>query len=188
MTSTSERIALVPLKSFASAKRRLRVHLSDEETAALVKQLAMGVLVACRPLTTWIVTDDADIEEFAAEIGLHAFRPSRPGLNEGVFEAYRLASEDFAHVVVIHADIAAPDGLGSFDYGEGITLFTDHTGLGSNVLSLPTGIDFAFHYGVDSASCHIAESHRLGMEPRVIKDSPWRFDIDLPQDLTRPWN
>ncbi|CAB4868350.1 unannotated protein [freshwater metagenome] len=179
----SKRIALVPLKSFASAKQRLRVHLSDEDTAALVEQLAIGVLTASRPLTTWIVTDDADIEQFAAEVGLRAFRPSRPGLNEGVLEAYRQASEDFAHVVIIHGDIAAPDGLGSFDYGEGITLFTDHTGLGSNVLALPTGIDFVFQYGVESASRHIGESRRLGIEPLVINGSPWRFDIDSPEDL-----
>jgi 2-phospho-L-lactate/phosphoenolpyruvate guanylyltransferase len=182
----SERIALVPLKSFATAKQRLRTHLSDQKTAALVEQLAKGVLMACRPLTTWIVTDDADVEQFAAGLGLQVFRPSRPGLNEGVVEAYHRASHDFECVVIAHADIAEPTGLGSYDYGEGITLFTDHTGLGSNVLSLPTGLDFTFHYGVDSASCHIAESHRLGIKSRVIRDSPWRFDIDCPEDLSGP--
>jgi len=177
------RIALVPLKSFATAKQRLRAHLSDTATAQLVEELALGVLAACRPLTTWIVTDDEDIEEFAARHGLATFRPSRQGLNEGVREAYRTASEQFEHAVVIHADLAHPENLGIFEYGNSITLFPDHLGLGSNVLALPTGMDFEFQYGPDSASCHISESRRLGVEPHVIRDSPWRFDIDCPEDL-----
>ncbi len=178
-----DRIALVPLKSFATAKQRLRAHLSDGATAQLVEELALGVLVACRPLTTWIVTDDEDIEEFAAQRGLTAFRPSHQGLNEGVSEAYLKASEQFAHVVIIHADLAQPANLGLFEFGDSISLFTDHLGLGSNVLALPTGMDFKFQYGPDSANCHIAESRRQGIEPHVIKDSPWRFDIDSPEDL-----
>jgi len=183
-TSARYRIALIPLKSFATAKQRLRAHLSDAATAQLVEELALGVLAACRPLTTWIVTDDADIEEFAALHGLAAFRPSRQGLNEGVREAYRTASEQFGHAVVIHADLAHPENLGLFEYGNNITLFPDHLGLGSNVLALPTGLDFKFQYGPDSASCHISESRRLGFEPHVIRDSLWRFDVDSPEDLS----
>jgi len=182
-TDTRHRIALVPLKSFATAKQRLRAHLSDGATAQLVEELALGVLAACKPLTTWIVTDDEDIEEFAAQHGLTAFRPSHQGLNEGVSEAYLKASEQFAHVVIIHADLAQPENLGLFEFGDSISLFTDHLGLGSNVLALPTGMDFKFQYGPDSANCHIAESRRQGIEPHVIKDSPWRFDIDSPEDL-----
>lgn len=181
--STRDRIALIPLKSFATAKQRLRAHLSDEATAELVEKLAIGVLAASEPLTTWIVTDDVDIEQFAIRHGLTTFRPTRPGLNEGVREAYRAASDVFAHAVIIHADLANPQHLGQFDFGEGVTLFTDHLGLGSNVLALPTGLDFVFQYGPDSAQCHVAESRRLGIEPRVINDSPWRFDIDSPEDL-----
>jgi len=179
------RIALVPLKSFATAKQRLRAHLSDVATAQLVEELALGVLAACQPLPTWIVTDDEDIEEFAARHDLVTFRPSRQGLNEGVREAYRSASDEFAHAVVIHADLAHPENLGHFEYSNSITLFPDHTGLGSNVLALPTGLDFEFQYGPDSASCHISESRRLGFEALVIRDSLWRFDIDSPEDLPR---
>ena len=181
--STRDRIALIPLKPFATAKQRLRAHRSDQATAALVEKLALGVLAASEPLVTWIVTDDVDIEQFAIQHGLTTFRPSRPGLNDGVREAYRTASEGFAHAVIIHADLAHPQHLGQFDFGEGVTLCTDHLGLGSNVLALPTGLDFVFQYGADSAQCHIAESRRLGIEPHVINDSPWRFDIDSPEDL-----
>ncbi len=183
-TSAQDRIALIPLKSFATAKQRLRTHLSDMATAKLVEQLALGVIAATEPLPTWIVTDDIEIEEFAAQHGLTAFRPTRPGLNVGIQEAYRAARQEFAHAVIIHADLAQPHDLGQFDFGEAVMLFTDHLGLGSNVLALPTGLDFVFHYGEASALSHIAESRRLGFEPQVVGDSPWRFDIDSPEDLS----
>lgn len=182
-TAKYDRIALVPLKSFATAKQRLRTHLSDGATAELVKNLAMDVLNACKPLPTWVVTDDTDIEEFAYQLELETFHPSRPGLNAGVQEAYQAAGDQFANAVIIHADLAQPENLGHFDFGHSITLFTDHLGLGSNVLALPTGLDFVFQYGPDSARGHLAECQRLGFEPRVVNDSPWRFDIDSPEDL-----
>ncbi len=183
-TSARNRIALIPLKSFATAKQRLRVQLSDTATAALVERLALGVIVATEPLPTWIVTDDVEIEAFAAHHGVTSFHPSRPGLNEGIQEAYHAAHQEFAHAVIIHADLAQPHHLGQFDFPEGITLFTDHLGLGTNVLALPTGLEFVFRYGSDSARSHVTEGRRLGFEPQIINDSPWRFDIDSPEDLS----
>jgi 2-phospho-L-lactate guanylyltransferase len=83
----------------------------------------------------------------------------------------------------VHGDLRSPEGLGSFNPVEGITIVTDHHGRGTNVLALPTGLDFHFAYGSDSAQLHVLEAQRLGIDVTLIKDSPWRFDVDEPSDL-----
>jgi len=67
----------------------------------------------------------------------------------------------------------------------GITIVTDHHGLGTNVMALPTGLDFHFAYGGHSASLHQREAERVGVELTVVTNSPWRFDVDEPRIWTR---
>jgi 2-phospho-L-lactate guanylyltransferase len=64
-----------------------------------------------------------------------------------------------------------------------VTIVTDHHGTGTNVLALPTGLDFHFSYGANSASLHRREAERLGCPVTTVSDSPWRFDVDEPDDL-----
>lgn len=179
-------LVLVPLKSFSTAKQRLRATLSETETAELAKRLAVQVIEQCAPLPLWIISDDSDIAEFARVRGLELFRPSAPGLNLGITEAYQAAAPKFRRVVIVHGDIANPVGLGTENFDDGISLYTDHHGTGTNVLSLPTGLPFVFGYGPGSAQHHEATARKLGVTLRVISDSPWRFDIDTPEDLARP--
>jgi len=72
-----------------------------------------------------------------------------------------------------------------FEPADGVTIVTDHHGTGTNVLTLPTGLDFHFSYGADSASAHHREAERLGCRVALVTDSPWRFDVDEPEDLGR---
>ena len=177
-------LVLLPLKSFATAKQRLRGALNESETAELVERLAVEVIRACAPLPLWIISDDSDIGEFARQRGLELFQPNAPGLNPGVTEAYQAAAATYRRVVVVHGDIAKPYGLGSHEFGDGISIFTDHHGTGTNVLSLPTDLPFKFGYGPGSAQLHEKVARDLSADVDVIVDSPWRFDIDTPEDLT----
>jgi 2-phospho-L-lactate guanylyltransferase (CobY/MobA/RfbA family) len=54
------------------------------------------------------------------------------------------------------------------------------------VLVVPTDLEFHFRYGEDSAGKHRDEAERLGVLCRMVTDSPWRFDVDEPSDVTRP--
>jgi len=176
-------VALVPIKDFRSAKGRLRSQLGDEETSQLARALAHEVLTALQPLPVLVVTDDLDVAEFAAELGARVHQQRRSGLNAAVSEGYLTLGASAEHVVVVHSDLAQPAGLGSYPYADGVAIWTDHAGQGTNVLSLPAGLDFTFAYGEGSAPRHRALARELGFEPQWITESPWALDIDEPSDL-----
>jgi len=173
---------LVPLKRFDVAKDRLRQ--SGVSDATLVaKQLAIGVLDACRPRDVIVIGESSEIADFARERGLESFESTATSLNEAVTLAYRSTADRYDRVFIVHGDLRYPAGLGTFIPGLGITIVTDHHGTGTNVLILPTRLDFHFSYGPDSAHRHLDEALRLGQQSTFLRDSPWRFDVDESDDL-----
>jgi 2-phospho-L-lactate guanylyltransferase len=177
------RVVLVPLKRFDSAKSRLRSALSDNEVTELTMRLARGVLEAARPLPTVVVCDDEEVANFARGCRAEVFLSSDQSLNGSVRDAY-YDIEGYDQFIIVHGDLSRPKGLGSFEPAIGVTIVTDHHLTGTNVLSLPADLDFHFSYGKDSARLHELEAQRLGVPLKVITDSPWRFDVDEPKDLT----
>lgn len=173
---------VVPLKEFARAKTRLR----DGGVANVdskIRDMAIQVFSACRPRPLYVSCESDDVEAFARENSITPLRSSSTTLNEAVTHAYGELSQEFRRIMIVHADLRHPDGLSSFDPLDGATIVTDHHGCGTNVLALPTGLDFTFRFGVNSAHAHESEARRLGISVRVQYDSPWRFDVDEPQDL-----
>ena len=173
---------VVPLKQFDLAKERLRAGGTNDVTS-LARTLAVGVLRNCAPRHVVVVSESADVSRFAEEHDAEVWHSTASSLNEAVQGAYEGLSDRFERLLIVHGDLRTPGGLGSFDPAAGITIVTDHHGLGTNVLALPTGLDFHFAYGIDSASLHVREAERLGVEVTLIEDSPWRFDVDEPSDL-----
>jgi 2-phospho-L-lactate guanylyltransferase len=175
-------VVLVPIKQFSIAKSRLRDVLGDDDVEVLARQLAERVLRATRPLRTLVVCDDDEVAAFAAERDVDVVRTNEPTLNGAVTEAYRQLV-DVDQVIVVHADLKRPHGLGAFRPGPGVTVVTDHHRTGTNVLALPARVDFHFAYGEGSAHRHRVEAERLGLECTVVTDSPWGYDVDEPRDL-----
>jgi 2-phospho-L-lactate guanylyltransferase len=176
------RVVLVPLKNFSDAKSRLREVLSEHDVETLTQDLARTVLEAAKPYETMVVCDDDDVADFAIQCGAGVFRATARSLNGAVSEAY-VSLLEYDQAIIVHADLRDPQGLGGYQPGPNITLVTDHHGTGTNVLSLPTGLDFHFSYGKGSAERHRHEAQRLGITCEVTVDSPWRFDVDEPDDL-----
>ena len=177
------RVVVVPLRSFDSAKSRLRAA-GTSNVASIAEQLARAVLASCKPLPVVVVCETDDIERFAVANGAAVLRSPHTGLNAAVTFAYEHLAHDYHRLAIAHGDLRFPDGLGRFEPTAAVTIVADRHGTGTNVLSLPTGLPFRFHYGPGSARRHAREAERLGLEVVTITDSPWRFDVDVPEDLT----
>lgn len=174
---------VLPLKAFDLAKERLRVGGTDGVTQ-LAQAMALAVLESCAPRRVVVVSESGAITRFAMKHGADVYESSSTSLNEAVQGAYEAIGERFKRLIIVHGDLRHPMGLGLFDPKPGITIVTDHHGTGTNVLALPTGLDFRFTYGFDSAHRHEDEARRLGLALHIVTDSPWRFDVDEPSDLT----
>lgn len=173
---------VLPLKTFELAKERLRVGGTDEVTQ-LARAMALAVLQSCAPRRVVVLSESDAISHFAKEHGADVYESSSTSLNEAVQGAYQVVGEHFERLIIVHGDLRRPEGLGLFDPKPGVTIVTDHHGTGTNVLALPTGLNFRFFYGPDSAHRHEAEALRLGVDFHVVANSPWRFDVDEPSDL-----
>ena len=173
---------VVPLKRFDLAKNRLR-RSEGLDVTALAHQLATSVIQHSAPHHVIVVSESREVSEFARALGTEVFESRARDLNEAVQGACATLGDRFKQVMVVHGDLRYPSGLGSFFPDAGITIVTDHHQRGTNVLALPTGVDFKFSYGPDSRRRHESEADRLGLECRVITNSPWSFDVDEPHDL-----
>jgi len=178
-------VFVVPIKSFDIAKERLRLG-GVPDVTSLARKLALGVLESCSPRQVIVVSESSDVTSFAREHGADVFESTASGLNEAVQGAYEQLSSRFARIIIVHGDLRHPEGLANFQPDEGVTVVTDHLGLGTNVLVVPTMIDFRFCYGSNSASLHGREAQRLDIDFHLITDSQWRFDVDEPSDLAGP--
>jgi 2-phospho-L-lactate guanylyltransferase len=178
------RAVLVPVKSFAEAKRRLGASITDGERLALVQSMAERVLAAASPLAVAVVCDDTAVADWARSRGaLVVWEPGR-GLN-GAVEAgvERLAGVGVTEVTVAHGDLPMAAGLGVLEPFCGITLVPDHRGDGTNVVRLPVRSGFRFSYGPGSFERHLAECRRIGIPSQVVHSPGLSFDVDWPADL-----
>ncbi|HQU26497.1 MAG TPA: hypothetical protein PLS29_05640 [Acidimicrobiales bacterium] len=174
---------IVPLRSFARAKSRLRA-VPGLDVDRLVEELARAVVLAARPRDTVVATDDVGVARWARGLGA-AVVLAPPGLNAAVEAAYRELGDATDVAVVAHGDLADPAGLGDFCPDVGVTVVADHRGTGTTVLAVPTGVGFRFSFGPSSRTLHELEAARLELPWRTVTDSPWRFDVDEPNDLER---
>ncbi len=173
---------VVPLKDFEVAKGRLRQG-EGLNAAEIAEKLARGVIASSAPRHVIVLSEDPRVSAFALSLGAEVRETRATGLNPAVQDAYRALHDRFERLIVAHGDLSRPAGLGTFETLPGITLFADRHGKGTNVLVLPTGLDFHFAYGPQSLRRHVGEAERLKVAYRVVLDSPWRFDVDEPSDL-----
>ncbi len=178
-------VFVVPLKRFDVAKERLRRG-GVENVTGLASDLATAVIESCAPRQVIVLSESSEVTRFALERGVEVLESGATSLNEAVQGAYERLRERFDRIIVVHGDLRDPRGLAEFEPDIGVTIVTDHLFRGTNVLVVPTGLAFHFRYGDNSAESHRAEAERLGVSYRMVTDSPWRFDVDEPGDMTAP--
>ncbi|MEA2716671.1 MAG: 2-phospho-L-lactate/phosphoenolpyruvate guanylyltransferase [Actinomycetota bacterium] len=176
---------LLPVKSFAEAKRRLAPALAPPERARLARAMATSVLLSAVPLPAAVVCDDADVAAWARDLGaLVVWEPER-GLNRAVEAGVeRLGAAGARRVIVAHADLPLARDLRWVGRFAGVTLVPDRRGGGTNAICVPTGAGFTFSYGPGSFARHGAEAHRLGLPLRVVREPSLAADVDVPADLS----
>ena len=175
---------LVPVKAFAAAKRRLAPALPPEERAVLARVMAETVVAAADGLPVAVVADDPEVVAWARGLGLLVLWEPGRGLNGAVHAGVdQLRAAGVEQVVVAHADLPLADHLGWVAAFPGVTLVPDRRDDGTNVLGVPTDVDFRFAYGPGSFRRHLDEVGRLGLPVRIVRAPRLSHDVDVPADL-----
>ena len=111
------------------------------------------------------------------------------GLNPAVtaavaaLETADTSGDGLGHVVIAHADLPHAETLDGLAEAGTVTIVPDRHRDGTNVMALPLGMGFEFHYGPGSFEAHCAEALRCGLDLRVRRVVALEFDIDTPDDL-----
>lgn len=177
---------LIPIKSFDLAKGRLSEAVEPARRAALAEHMATTVIAAARHLTVWVVCGDHAVADFARANGANViWRPPR-GLNRAIEDGTEhLLARGFTRAIIAHADLPLATDLTFLDATDDtVRLIPDRRDDGSNVLSIPLGHGFRFHYGPGSAAAHRAEAKRAGLSFETIIDEHLGWDVDVPEDLS----
>ena len=175
---------LIPLRSLHAGKLRLAQAIDDAERAQLIERMAERVVAAAHDLDVLVVHDDPAVADWAHDLNARAFRPETPGLNRAVTEGRdHLASLGYRTIIIAHADLPRAIDLRVMLTGDPITVVPDRHGDGTNVMCLPTALDFSFAYGPGSFAAHSAIANNLGIEPVIIDAPDLAWDVDHPDDL-----
>lgn len=193
MGATDACAVLLPVKAFHRAKVRLAAALGPSERAALARTMATTVLVAAAPLPVFVVCDDDAVAAWAHEHGAEVLWRPGLGLNAAVRDGFdAIAADGARRVIVAHADLPHADDVASLASIPGITLVPDRHDDGTNVIVLPTAVDFTFSYGPQSFARHLAEAHRTAaladppLTVQVERRPRLGWDVDEPGDLVAP--
>lgn len=181
MTTTA---VLIPVKAFGISKLRLAAALDPEQRALLARDMATHVVLAAHDLPVSVVCDDLEVAAWAESVGATVIWSPAKGLNGAVTDGVAsLAGQGIDRVIVSHADLPLASDLRPVDEFPGVTLVPDRHDDGTNVISLPAGAGFRFHYGPSSYRLHTEEARRRGLEVRMLADPDLGFDLDTPTDL-----
>lgn len=183
---------LIPVKGFRLAKGRLADRLDAAERSDLARAMASQVVKAAGSFDVRIVCDNDDVAEWARAAGAAVLWTDAGGLNPAITAAVAALEAEFGpsdgaagpgHVLIAHADLPHAETLDGLAEAGTVTIVPDRHLDGTNVMALPLGTGFQFHYGPGSFGAHCAEALLCGLDLRVRRVTALEFDIDTPDDL-----
>jgi 2-phospho-L-lactate guanylyltransferase len=180
-------LVLIPVKSFSRAKARLSPALDGAARAQLAERLATGVVTAVAAaagaVRVVVVGDDPSVARWAEGLGARGITVVGD-LNVAATEGLSLARrEGFERALLAHGDLLHPGALPGLIEAEDAVIVPDRHREGTNVIALPTRLEFPFSYGPGSFSRHVAAAAALGIGLRVVDDLTLGVDVDTPEDL-----
>jgi 2-phospho-L-lactate guanylyltransferase len=185
--------AVVPIKSFTSAKSRLGDRLDPEQRACLAQISAERVLQALSA-TEAIDARIAVVEEQAAgRLALvHKFevmtRPDLWGQSAAVeagFEEARRHGADTLLTISADVPLTRPRDVDALLKSPPpvLVMVSDRQGLGTNALRISSPLSMRLHFGPDSLRQHQREAELLQIPVKVIDNRRLRLDLDTGDDL-----
>ena len=180
-------VVLVPVKAFTDAKARLASVLGGAERERLARWTSARVLAAAGELPTYVACDDDEVAAWATEHGASILWHPGVGLNAAVNDSVaELRDAGVTDVIVAHGDLPRAHSLAALAQPGTLTLVPDRRGDGTNVIALPTDMEFRFAYGPGSFQRHLGSAIAAGLSVRVRRDPLLALDIDTPSDLAHP--
>lgn len=184
------RLAVVPQKSFASAKARLRSVLPDGERARIAETMATHVIdTLVSVLPTAVVSDDPDVLDLAEAHGAWPIVESGGGLNSAVADAVWEAQGLAVHTLaVVAGDLARLDvddvyALLRLPSRPGVVVAPDRSGTGTNALVLSPPEAIPLRFGPNSMRAHVAAAYRANLPVRVLRRPGLQLDVDTADDF-----
>ena len=192
--------ALIPVKGFRNAKRRLSPLLGATEREALAEAMFRDVLrqaLSARGLhATFVVTANDTVAEIAVTLGAQVIREAAErGETDAVdFARRQLKTNGWEAVLVIPGDMPL---LRAQDIDEIIAhcphdavapfalLVPSHDRMGTNALLLAPPDVIKLRFGYDSFTYHMAQLAARKLPLRFCENERVALDIDEPKDLQR---
>jgi 2-phospho-L-lactate guanylyltransferase len=196
MRSVKPAWAIVPAKSLARGKSRLRGVLDEDARAAFARGLlehVLGVLGSCDLAGVLVATDGDDVAELAHAHGAHARRDRGEGSLADVVDAALadVAARGAAAAVVLMADLPrieprdVTELLGALDACD-VALVRDHLGHHTNALALAPPQAILTSFGSPrSFALHTEAARAAHLRVAVVDNDRIAFDVDGPDDLAR---
>lgn len=182
-----ETAALVPVKSFRFAKRRLADWLSGADRERLARWMGERVLAALQPMPVFVACDDEQVAEWAEANGASVSWGPGLGLNGAIDHGVDMMSgKGIDHVVVAHGDLPLPEALPGVAVRNQVVLVPDRRRDGTNVLSRPTAVAIRADYGRGSFGRHLRAALDSGAPVSVRLDPHLAIDLDTIADCRHP--
>lgn len=190
---------VIPARGLAVGKTRLTATLSPEARAALTErmltQVIRAALAANVATDVVVVSPDVATLDFATTVDerVHPLRQdaATPGLNPALQQARLWARQRGAtELLILFGDLpllTATDVEALAWADAPVVLAPDRHGHGTNAALVSLISDrehggFAFQFGAESLTAHLAEAERLGLEVATVIAPGTAFDLDTPED------
>jgi 2-phospho-L-lactate guanylyltransferase len=188
-------VAILPVKTFSHAKRRLDIGLAPEPRRALAQAMLEDVLVALGQAQgielTLVVSSDREAHRIAAGLGATVLADDLDrGHNPAAAKGIRWALErgvDRALLVPGDCPLLDPDELHQLlarDVDPPSALIVpDRHGTGTNALLLTPPGSLEPSFGPGSCERHLADARLRGTSAEVVRVPTLALDVDTPEDL-----
>jgi 2-phospho-L-lactate/phosphoenolpyruvate guanylyltransferase len=190
-------VAILPMKRFAKAKRRLEGALASGARRALAEAMFSDVLTALRRVDAideiLVISADQGAQRIAEGYGARALDdPAESGQDQAIARATAVALElGAAQVLCLAGDCPLIDPLelgtllGKPRTAERfVVIVPDRHGTGTNGLLLSPPDAFEPRYGPGSFARHLKLAQAGGVPVEVAEIESIGLDVDTPDDLT----
>jgi 2-phospho-L-lactate guanylyltransferase len=187
-------IAILPVKSFVSAKQRLTEGLASEQRQALAEVMFCDVLLALSQATSIdavvVVTRGARAREIALARGVQVVADQERGHNAAAMIGIDAAVRGGANRVLLVPGDCPALAASELDLllsrpiePPSVLIVPDRHRTGTNALVLTPPDTLAPSFGPGSCERHAREARAAGVHTEVVEVRSLATDVDTPEDL-----